>query len=414
MKKDFRFLKVGNKAIVLKDGDVWVVLYANETKSQEFETEAEARAFASKVGNESIDKQEWSLYKGLKKDAEKEIGNAKYDVAYQGSVDGRTEQYFYVYDYEKDPGAHNPIKKFKTKQEAREYIKKVGNETPEEMEVKYKGYTITYFPYQKKYMVRHPNEVSGLMQKHFTSVDEAKKAIDKKSVGNADTVSEYNAEIQRLTKKAEQLRRMGQGKSAMEIEKQIEKLGKELHELGNKKTGNAKVDWSKVTDKYIDKNGHEVVIQKKEDGYYITNLRNGKEIFAPDRYSAIGIMEKNGSRVENEETKAERKFGKVMGEFEEGALKTPQGKTVTDPAQAKAIAYSEADKVDNLKRARNAMNKKTGNADVTLWKGNDSAYIKGDGTVQYLENNAFETDKDKFESQEVAIRELAKKGYIKK
>ena len=120
------------------------------------------------------------------------------------------------------------------------------------------------------------------------------------------------------------------------------------------------------------------------------------------------------SKTGNEETKAERKFGKVMGEFEEGALKTPQGKTVTDPAQAKAIAYSEADKVDNLKRARNAMNKKTGNADVTLWKGNDSAYIKEDGTVQYLESNAFETDRDKFESQEVAIRELAKKGYIKK
>ena len=60
-----------------------------------------------------------------------------------------------------------------------------------------------------------------------------------KEVGNADTVSEYNAEIQRLTKKAEQLRRMGQGRSAMEVEKQIEKLGKELRELGNKKIGNA-------------------------------------------------------------------------------------------------------------------------------------------------------------------------------
>lgn len=45
-----------------------------------------------------------------------------------------------------------------------------------------------------------------------------------------DTVSEYNAEIQRLTKKAEQLRKAGQGKSAIEVEKQIEKLGKEAHE----------------------------------------------------------------------------------------------------------------------------------------------------------------------------------------
>lgn len=311
MKKDFRFLKVGNKAIVLKDGDVWVVLYANETKSQEFETEAEARAFASKVGNESIDKQEWSMFKGLKKDAEKEIGNESTNVkislfkspANHSWIPGINDNIIEGAPEFKGAFAKDEALKW-TKEWAKKHglnvgNKKTGNEDPEEMEVKYKGYTITYFPYQKKYMVRHPNEVSGLVQKHFTSVDEAKKAIDKKAIGN-------------------------------------------------------------------------------------------------------------------EETKAERKFGKVMGEFEEGALKTPQGKTVTDPAQAKAIAYSEADKVDNLKRARNAMNKKTGNADVTLWKGNDSAYIKGDGTVQYLESNAFETDRDKFESQEVAIRELAKKGYIKK
>ena len=46
--------KVGNEAIVLKDGDVWIVLYANETKSKEFDTEAEARAFAKQVGNRKV------------------------------------------------------------------------------------------------------------------------------------------------------------------------------------------------------------------------------------------------------------------------------------------------------------------------------------------------------------------------
>lgn len=46
--------KVSNKATVLKDGNVWVVLYANETKSQEFETEEEAREFAKKVGNSKV------------------------------------------------------------------------------------------------------------------------------------------------------------------------------------------------------------------------------------------------------------------------------------------------------------------------------------------------------------------------
>ena len=127
---------------------------------------------------------------------------------------------------------------------------------------------------------------------------------DAEKFGNADTVSEYNAEIQRLTKKAEQLRRMGQGRSAMEIEKQIEKLGKEIRELGNKKIGNG------------------------------------------------------------------------------------------------------------LIRARNAI--KTKNADITLWNGNDSAYIKEDGHVQYLENNSFVVDEDKYDSQEKAVEELTKKGYRKK
>lgn len=46
--------KVGNEVTVLKDGDVWVVLYANETKSKEFDTEAEARAFAKQVGNSKV------------------------------------------------------------------------------------------------------------------------------------------------------------------------------------------------------------------------------------------------------------------------------------------------------------------------------------------------------------------------
>lgn len=51
------------------------------------------------------------------------------------------------------------------------------------------------------------------------------------------------------------------------------------------------------------------------------------------------------------------KFAYVMREFDEGKLKTPDGKVVTDPAQAKAIAYSESKKTENgLARARKAMN----------------------------------------------------------
>lgn len=97
----------------------------------------------------------------------------------------------------------------------------------------------------------------------------------------------------------------------------------------------------------------------------------------------------------------------------QGKLKTPDGKVVTDPAQAKAIAYSESKKTENgCARARNAM--KCGNKEITLWNGNDSVLIKSDGTVLYLESNSFETDRDKFDSQDTAVKEMAKKGYKSK
>jgi hypothetical protein len=122
----------------------------------------------------------------------------------------------------------------------------------------------------------------------------------------------------------------------------------------------------------------------------------------------------NNKKVGNAD-EANDKFAYVMREFEEGKLKTPDGKVVTDPAQAKAIAYSESKKTENgLARARNAMNKKCGNSQITLWKGNDSALVSDDGLVQYLENNAFETDRDKYDSQQTAIEELKKLGYRKK
>ena len=109
------------------------------------------------------------------------------------------------------------------------------------------------------------------------------------------------------------------------------------------------------------------------------------------------------------------KFAYVMREFDEGKLKTPDGKVVTDPEQAKANAYSERKKTENgLARARKAMNKKCGNSQVTLWKGNDSVLISEDGTVQYLESNSFETDRDKYGSMQEAIDDLTKKGYRKK
>jgi hypothetical protein len=123
----------------------------------------------------------------------------------------------------------------------------------------------------------------------------------------------------------------------------------------------------------------------------------------------------NAIKKEVGNSASDDKFAYVMREFDEGKLKTPDGKVVTDPAQAKAIAYSESKKTENgLARARKAMNKKCGNSQVTLWKGNDSVLISEDGTVQYLESNSFETDRDKYGSMQEAIDDLTKKGYRKK
>lgn len=45
--------KCGNAEIV-KDGNTWVVLYAEGTKSKEFDNEAEAKKFAAQVGNSKV------------------------------------------------------------------------------------------------------------------------------------------------------------------------------------------------------------------------------------------------------------------------------------------------------------------------------------------------------------------------
>lgn len=45
--------KCGN-ADVVKDGNTWVVLYAEGTKSKEFDSEAEAKKFAAQVGNSKV------------------------------------------------------------------------------------------------------------------------------------------------------------------------------------------------------------------------------------------------------------------------------------------------------------------------------------------------------------------------
>ena len=75
----------------------------------------------------------------------------------------------------------------------------------------------------------------------------------------------------------------------------------------------------------------------------------------------IKKIEKEGAKgvmIPVKNSASDDKFAYVMREFDEGKLKTPDGKVVTDPAQAKAIAYSESKKTENgLARARNAIKK---------------------------------------------------------
>lgn len=320
-------VKVGNKAIVLKDGNVWVVLYANETKSQEFESEAEAREFAKKVGNSYTPNPE--LIKIL------------------------------------EAWLHNRM----SEQEARSKIMKItGDKNITDM------------------MIHSPG---GFIQ------------AGNKKTGNESIGDEYNAEINRLEKKKMDLERMGQGQKAREIEKQIQQLQKELREydIGNKKIGNTAHSEKVEVIKRLLAGGwsvEDIYSQLKTEGYevekgFIEKLKTGN---ARPKEQLLADVRELTKYIKDNPDKVCEKEKRLLGEAKE-----------------------ELDKnygilVNNLKRARNAI--KTKNADITLWNGNDSAYIKEDGHVQYLENNSFVVDEDKYDSQEQAVEELTKKGYRKK
>lgn len=114
--------------------------------------------------------------------------------------------------------------------------------------------------------------------------------------------------------------------------------------VGNSKTGNVaseyeilKQDPSKMHPMY--KKAYEEAMKK---------LAREDEEFKKRFEKEYGVKAKNEA--------SDDKFAYVMREFDEGKIKTPDGKVVTDPAQAKAIAYSESKKTENgLARARNAM-----------------------------------------------------------
>ena len=161
-------------------------------------------------------------------------------------------------------------------------------------------------------------------------------------------------------------------------------------EVGNSKVGNAK-----------DKNGKDLRVGdivlvwtsageragkvKEVSGDRITvAIRNEGDWSTPGKLADKVSNSKTGNEAPDD------KFAYVMREFDEGKLKTPDGKVVTDPAQAKAIAYSESKKTENgLARARNAMagNKKVKNSAVREYK-------HSDGRVAQIDFNEDGTDAD--------------------
>ncbi len=367
--------KTGNKkagnADVVKDGDVWVVLYAEGTKSKEFDSEDEAKKFAAKVGNASVSPV--SPVTAPKSDPKKED------------------------DKKKPEKKHNPVD---------------GN-----------GKTFAdYIPKKKE----GNSSVEEQNEKLFKSL---KKDVEEKEEDNDEKIEEVNNRLD-----------------------------------WHRKFGNATFD---MTDKDYEEE-YKRLVQKRNNTKKDTDEYNKIQ-------ERLEFIRKKIGRSPFGNVSSDDKFAYVMREFDEGKLKTPDGKVVTSPEQAKAIAYSESKKAENgLARARNAMacnkkvgnsiyselnksdkrvvieedgswyvydkndkiveqghesnadnalgkfkakgyNKKTiGNKEVTLWSGNDSVLILDDGTVKYLENNSFETDRDKYDSQQKAIEEMTKKGYRKK
>lgn len=207
--------------------------------------------------------------------------------------------------------------------------------------------------------------VSGGTSSTETNAKEmARKALEKEKaankVGNAryttreDVISHLDTDLYDICKKipsgttpwAYLLELQKKGWDMNTISKYSKEIGKivEKYKAQNAKTGNSKFGNAAATFFIIAPNGEKVKAIDYDQWHYKC-VDTGE------------LVEKRFSkRIGN--SASDDKFAYVMREFDEGKLKTPDGKVVTDPAQAKAIAYSESKKTENgLARARNAMAK---------------------------------------------------------
>ena len=187
----------------------------------------------------------------------------------------------------------------------------------------------------------------------------ARKALEKEKVGNfktgksalkpGDRVQSYG--VQGTVRKVE-----GEnsdniyGEPIIEVEWDngtVKKVGEHyLRKIGNK-VGNSKLELPDGSTATVEDDGTIKIKKPRDSSIYITKLWDKER-------AEKQLSQKGAKKVGN--SAPDDKFAYVMREFDEGKLKTPDGKVVTDPAQAKAIAYSESKKTENgLARARNAM-----------------------------------------------------------
>lgn len=89
-----------------------------------------------------------------------------------------------------------------------------------------------------------------------------------------------------------------------------------------------------------------IVKKKDEDGKEFFELidKDGKVLSKSENYFSLKKEQDENPTYDKLSEKEQEKVGIVMKEFKEGELKSGSGETVKDPAQAKAIALSEAKK----------------------------------------------------------------------
>lgn len=405
--KNWKFVKVENtahsdKVDVIKRllAGGWSVqdIY-EQLKTEGYEVE---KNFIEKLktGNESIEKQEWSMFKGLAKDAEKEVGNnttkgidyialdvplfvrllefAKEDAKSDMDLHTVTENILRIQQTKNETntaGSFLTMKDYADIVDLNEKTKEVGN----------KGQWDS-----KKMVYAKWDDEKGRPSEEFAKITwlgDGKGGVVNVWKGSQMTSEKYGSkDLEELRRWAEQ--RIGNarlGKFLMEgghTAELVEEGGKFIIKFDDGSTETfmtrkAAEAFLKVhSELYIgNKVGNEKVhtgIKRGYNGLYWAEV-NGQMIKGSDGpyfsteekaiKSLKNFLKDNGfeslEKVGNE-TKAERKFGKVMREFDRGELKSSSGETVTNPEQAKAIAYSESKDVNNLKRARNSIKTKNG------------------------------------------------------